>query len=89
MDVVALLAFAALGLVAGRIARAVVPWPGPLDIVGTTALGLAGSLLGGALGVLLLREDLPYQFFALDTWVAAILGSIAIIAAYQALRRAR
>lgn len=65
------------------------PWPGALGVVGTTALGLAGLLLGGVLGVLLLREDLPYHFFAVDTWAAAILGSIVIIAGYQALHRAR
>jgi hypothetical protein len=37
MDPIALLAAGALGLVAGRIARAVVPWPGALGVVGTAA----------------------------------------------------
>jgi hypothetical protein len=37
MDAIALLAVGALGLVAGRIARAVVPWPGALGVVGTAA----------------------------------------------------
>lgn len=68
----------------GRLCLGPAPWA-----LSAPRLGLAGLLLGGVLGVLLLREDLPYHFFAVDTWAAAILGSIVIIAGYQALHRAR
>ena len=59
-----------IGLVAGLIARALVPGADPMGFVGTLVLGLVGSLVGGFLGNLIFRGD-----FDLDA--AGILGSIA------------
>jgi uncharacterized membrane protein YeaQ/YmgE (transglycosylase-associated protein family) len=44
-----LLVFALIGLVAGGAARLFYPGREPLRILGTMALGMAGSLLGGLL----------------------------------------
>ena len=39
-----------IGLIAGALARAVVPGDDSMGIVGTIVLGLVGSLVGGFLG---------------------------------------
>ena len=46
-----------IGLIAGFVARAVVPGPDPMGVLGTLALGLVGSLIGGFLGWLIFRND--------------------------------
>jgi len=48
-----LIAFLLIGLVAGFIARALVPGPDPMGWLGTMVLGIVGSLVGGTLAALL------------------------------------
>ena len=48
-----LIAFLLVGLVAGFIARALVPGPDPMGWLGTMVLGIVGSLVGGTLAALL------------------------------------
>lgn len=48
-----LIAFLVIGLVAGLIARAVMPGNQSMGFLATTALGVAGSFVGGMLGSLL------------------------------------
>ena len=47
-----------IGLIAGFIARALVPGPDPMGIGGTILLGVVGSFLGGLLGYLLFGHDI-------------------------------
>jgi uncharacterized membrane protein YeaQ/YmgE (transglycosylase-associated protein family) len=67
--------FIVVGLIAGFIARAVVPGKDDLGILGTLILGIIGSFVGGFLGSLI--QDGPA-----DITAAGIIGSIigAIIA---------
>lgn len=58
-----------VGLIAGFIARALVPGPDPMGMLGTLVLGLVGSLVGGFLGNLLVDG-------AVDVEAAGIFGSI-------------
>ncbi len=51
--VMSLIAFLVIGLVAGLIARAVMPGNQSMGFLATTALGVAGSFVGGMLGSLL------------------------------------
>jgi uncharacterized membrane protein YeaQ/YmgE (transglycosylase-associated protein family) len=46
-----------VGLVAGAIARLLVPGRNPMGLLGTMVLGLAGSLIGGFLGDLVSGDD--------------------------------
>lgn len=62
-----------VGLVAGFIARAVVPGPDPMGIIGTIVLGVIGSFVGGFLGNLLFGGD---EGFGSGLEPAGILGSI-------------
>jgi uncharacterized membrane protein YeaQ/YmgE (transglycosylase-associated protein family) len=67
--------FIIVGLLAGFIARAVVPGKDDLGILGTLVLGIIGSFVGGFLGSLI--QDGPA-----DLTASGIIGSIigAIIA---------
>ena len=47
-----ILAFIVIGLVAGLIARAVLPGRQPMGLLATTILGMVGSLVGGLIGSL-------------------------------------
>jgi uncharacterized membrane protein YeaQ/YmgE (transglycosylase-associated protein family) len=71
-----------IGLVAGLIARAVVPGKQDLGIVATIVLGLIGSVVGNLLAGLLLRGELEFDLGGL--W-ASILGAILVLAVYVAV----
>ena len=68
-----------LGLVAGVIAKAIMPGGERAGIVLTTLLGIGGALLGGFLATALGLGDPIDEFFDLSTWVAAIVGALIIL----------
>lgn len=74
-----------LGLLAGIVAKAVFPGGEGLGVILTTLLGIGGALLGGLVASLLGFGDPIDEFFDLSTWVAAILGAIAILWIVSAL----
>jgi uncharacterized membrane protein YeaQ/YmgE (transglycosylase-associated protein family) len=65
-----IIAFILLGIVAGFLARALMPGRQPMGVVGTAAVGMVGSLLGGFVGNLISGER------ALDLEAAGLIGSI-------------
>ncbi len=83
------IAWIALGLVAGLIAKAIMPGPERVGIVLTTVLGVGGALLGGFLATALGLGDPIDEFFDLSTWVAAIAGSLIILFLWKAIRERR
>jgi uncharacterized membrane protein YeaQ/YmgE (transglycosylase-associated protein family) len=78
-----------LGLLAGLIAKAIVPGADRAGIVLTTLLGVAGALLGGFVATALGWGDPIDEFFDLSTWVAAIAGAAIILVVWNALRGRR
>jgi len=82
-----ILAWILLGLLAGIIAKMVMPGKDPGGIIITTLIGIAGGLLGGWLGKVLFDVDSVDGFFELSTWVAAIVGSLILLAAYRLFAR--
>ena len=70
-----------IGLIAGLIARAVVPGKQDLGIVPTIVLGLIGSVVGNLLFSLLKGDGLQFH---LGGWWASILGAILVLAVYVA-----
>jgi uncharacterized membrane protein YeaQ/YmgE (transglycosylase-associated protein family) len=66
------LALVAVGLVAGFVARWIVPGPDPISVPRTVLIGLAGSLAGGFLGFWLFGADTTQT----DVWVAGVLGAL-------------
>jgi uncharacterized membrane protein YeaQ/YmgE (transglycosylase-associated protein family) len=78
-----------LGLLAGVIAKAIMPGAEGVGIVLTTLLGIGGALLGGFLATALGLGDPIDEFFDLSTWVAAIVGALIILYLWNLLRSRR
>jgi uncharacterized membrane protein YeaQ/YmgE (transglycosylase-associated protein family) len=78
-----------LGLLAGLIAKAILPGEDPGGIIVTTLLGVAGAIIGGLITKALGFGDPIDEFFDLSTWLGAIIGSIVILLIYRAISGAR
>lgn len=78
-----LLIWIGLGLVAGALAKLVLPGRDPGGCVVTILLGIAGALLAGYVG----RVAGIYGPGQRAGWIAATLGAVAILAVYNLLRR--
>ena len=72
-----------LGLLAGVIAKRIMPGSESIGIILTTLLGIVGALLGGFLAMVLGFGDPIDEFFDISTWVAAIIGALIIIFAWN------
>ncbi|MFJ5548186.1 GlsB/YeaQ/YmgE family stress response membrane protein [Streptomyces sp. NPDC093225] len=72
-----------LGLLAGIIAKLLMSGRDPGGIILTTLIGIAGALLGGWLGKVIFDIDSIDGFFELSTWIAAIVGSLVLLAVYR------
>lgn len=70
-----------IGLVAGALARLLVPGRDPMGLGGTLLLGLVGSLVGGFLGDLLQRGD---QELSPAGLLGSIIGAIVALLLYRA-----
>ncbi|WP_236791765.1 GlsB/YeaQ/YmgE family stress response membrane protein [Amycolatopsis sp. GM8] len=79
-----------LGLIAGLIAKALMPGKDPGGCIITILLGIGGAFVGGWVGKTLFHVELG-RFFDLRTWGLAILGSLIILLVYRMLigRRSR
>jgi uncharacterized membrane protein YeaQ/YmgE (transglycosylase-associated protein family) len=82
MGIIALLI---LGLIAGAIAKAIMPGKDPGGIIITLLIGVVGALLGGFLSRLIFHVDPLRGFFHLSSWIAAIVGSIILLAVWRAV----
>ena len=78
-----------LGLLAGVIAKAILPGDDPGGIIITTLIGIAGALIGGFITKALGFGDPIDEFFDLSTWLGAIIGSIVLLLLYRAFFGAR
>lgn len=71
-------AFLLLGLIAGAIAKLILPGDQAGGWFMTLILGVVGALLGGWIGGMLFGTGLE-EFFSLQTWLLAIGGSIVVL----------
>jgi uncharacterized membrane protein YeaQ/YmgE (transglycosylase-associated protein family) len=71
-----------LGLLAGAIAKAIMPGDDPGGIIVTTIIGIVGALVGGFIASALNVGDLD-EFFDIGTWLIAIAGSLLLLAIYR------
>jgi len=79
--IMSFIAFLVLGLIAGLIAKAILPGKQGGGWIATLLLGVVGAILGGWLGGLLFNVDLG-EFWSLETWLVAIGGSIVVLLIY-------
>ena len=80
-----IIAFIILGLLAGAIAKAIMPGEDPGGIIVTTLIGIAGALVGGFLAAAVFDAHPLDNFFDVSTWLTAIFGSIVLLAIYRIL----
>ena len=85
VPVVGIIGWIILGLLAGTIARALIPGrTEPGGCIGTTAVGVVGALLGGFIATALGIGEID-EFFDLGTWLIAIGGSILLLLIIRAI----
>lgn len=79
-----ILSWIALGLIAGAIARWIMPGKGPQGILVTAAIGIVGAFLGGFIGAGIglgsVRGFNPTSLFL------ATVGAVTLLLGYRALR---
>ena len=80
-----ILTWIVLGLVAGALAKFIMPGRDPGGIIVTIVLGIVGALVGGFLGTLLGFGDI--SGFDIRSVVIAVIGAIVLLAIYRAVRR--
>jgi uncharacterized membrane protein YeaQ/YmgE (transglycosylase-associated protein family) len=73
-----------LGLIAGAIAKAILPGDDPGGIIVTVLIGIAGAIVGGFIASALDIGDLD-EFFDIGTWLIAIGGSLLLLLLYRAM----
>ena len=78
------LSWALFGLVAGAIARMIVPGRQTLGCLATMAIGLVGALVGGLIGHVVLDRDVDFRW-DLGPFLLAVAGSVLLLLALEAL----
>ncbi|MDQ5840207.1 MAG: GlsB/YeaQ/YmgE family stress response membrane protein [Chloroflexota bacterium] len=68
-----------IGLIAGAVARLVIPGKQNLSILATIGIGVVGSFVGGFLGYLLFRSDRADGFFQPSGIIGSIIGAIVVL----------
>ena len=74
-----------LGLLAGLIAKAILPGDDPGGIIVTTILGVLGALGGGFVAQAIGFGDPIDEFFDFSTWLAAIIGAVVLLLIWRAV----
>jgi uncharacterized membrane protein YeaQ/YmgE (transglycosylase-associated protein family) len=73
-----------IGLVAGFIARAVVPGNDSMSVGATIVLGIIGSFIGGFIGYALTHKDSSDGAFQASGIIGSIVGAIIALLVYRA-----
>jgi uncharacterized membrane protein YeaQ/YmgE (transglycosylase-associated protein family) len=79
----AIIGFLILGLIAGAIARLLVPGRDPIGWVGTIVLGCVGALVGGFLGRAIFNDNNGVGLFG------AVVGAVICLLIYNAVAKPR
>jgi len=77
-----ILGWIVLGLIAGAIAKLIMPGDDPGGIIVTMLLGIVGAVIGGFLGSRIFGIGLQ-TFWNLQTWIVAIIGSLILLIIYR------
>lgn len=72
-----------LGLIAGTIAKVILPGRDPGGIFGTALIGVAGAFIGGWLSSEFLDRPVSNNFVDPALWVSAVAGSLVLLVAYR------
>ena len=78
-----------IGLIAGFIARALVPGRDPMGVLGTILLGIVGSFVGGFLGYVLFGKDVTPGAIQPSGIVGSIIGAVIVLMVWRAMAHRR
>jgi len=78
-----IIAFIILGLIAGLIAKAILPGDDPGGLIVTAIIGIIGAILGGFLAQALFDADPMDEFFDISSWLTAIVGALILLIIYR------
>ena len=81
-NIMGLLGFLIVGLIAGAIARLLVPGSDSFGILGTMILGIVGSFVGGLLAALVFSGSIELNASGI---VGSIIGAVIALVAYRSL----
>lgn len=86
---ITILGWIIFGLIAGVIAKAVMPGRDPGGVIVTILLGIAGSVIGGFVGRALFgygRADSVSEPGTIMSLVLAVVGAVILLAVYRLIR---
>jgi len=78
-----------IGLIAGAVARLLIPGKQDIGILMTIVLGIIGSFVGGFLGYLIFHKDASSGFFQPSGILGSIIGAVIVLLVYLSLGRRR
>jgi uncharacterized membrane protein YeaQ/YmgE (transglycosylase-associated protein family) len=80
--ILGIIAWIVLGLLAGMLAKAILPGAQSGGLIVTTVIGILGAVIGGFVARALGFGDPIDEFFDISTWLAAVIGAIALLVAW-------
>lgn len=80
-----IIALVIVGLIAGALARLLVPGPDPMGIGGTILVGIIGSFVGGFLGYALFHKDASQGALQPSGIVGSVIGAVIVLLVYRAM----
>lgn len=72
-----------IGLIAGALAKLIMPGKDPGGIIVTLLLGIVGAMLGGFLGSRIFGQ--PLEGFSFVSLILAIVGALIVLGIYRAV----
>jgi len=78
-----------IGLIAGALARLLVPGRDPMSIGATIVLGIVGSFIGGFLADVLFRSDANDRGLSPAGLLGSVVGAVIALLIYRAVNQRR
>lgn len=72
-----------VGVLAGALARFLVPGPDPMGLAGTWLLGVVGSFVGGFLGYVLFGSDIEDGLVQTSGVLGSVIGAVIALLVYR------
>jgi uncharacterized membrane protein YeaQ/YmgE (transglycosylase-associated protein family) len=76
-----------IGIIAGFLARLLVPGSDPLGFGATVLLGIVGSFIGGFIGYLLFGKDFDEGAFQASGVIGSVIGAVIALLVYRAVNQ--
>lgn len=79
------ISFIIIGLIAGALARLLVPGKDSMGILATIVLGMVGSFIGGFLGYVLFHKDGQNGLLQTSGIIGSVIGAVIALLVYRAV----